>query len=50
VSADPLVLLPFVIALDGHRGLTLNDALRAALWTACCIVTWRIMWGPRRRH
>ena len=44
-----LALLSFVVALAKHRELTLTDAVRAVLWTASCIMTWRMMWGPRRK-
>jgi hypothetical protein len=48
VSVDLLVLLSFVIVFDEHRGLTLTDVLKVVLWTACCIATWRMMWGRYR--
>jgi hypothetical protein len=43
VSADVLR----VVVLDGSRVLTVGDVLGVAVWTTCCIVVWRKIWGPR---
>ena len=48
--AGPLVSAPLlaIVTLDGYSELTLTSVIQAVLWTASCIATWRMMWGPRR--
>ena len=37
-----------IVTLDGYSELTLTDVVQAVLWAASCVITWRMMWGPRR--
>jgi hypothetical protein len=42
------VALLAIVTLDGYSELTLTSVTQAVVWTVSCILTWRMMWGPRR--
>jgi hypothetical protein len=43
------VALLAIVTLDGYSELTLTSVTQAVVWTASCILTWRLIWGPPPR-